>query len=272
MRINWIAAIFISITHSSARLRQKLWQWAYNKIASKDVSGKFVFMNYGYHDEKEERLPLNNQDEPFRYYIQLYNHVVKDVDLHDKDIIEVGCGRGGGGAFLLRYKNPLSYTGIDLSETAIERCKKQYPFSNARWIHGLADALPIPNDSVDVVINVESSHCYPLMEKFLSEVRRILKPNGHMAFCDLRISSEVETLDKNIKTSRLCILERHEITSQVLQALDHVSDTRDAQITSVFPSIIRQAVRDFAAVKGTAVYNMLRNGQMQYLCYLLKKE
>ena len=51
MRINWIAAIFISIAHSSARLRQKLWRWVYNKIASKDISGKFVFMNYGYHDE-----------------------------------------------------------------------------------------------------------------------------------------------------------------------------------------------------------------------------
>lgn len=271
MRINWIAIIFISITNSSTHLRQKLWRWVYNKIASKDVSGKFVFMNYGYHDEKEERLLLNNQDEPFRYYIQLYNHVVRNVDLHNKNIIEVGCGRGGGGAFLLRYKNPLSYTGIDLSETAIAWCKKQYTFSNAHWIHGLADALPIPDNSVDVVVNVESSHCYPSMEKFLGEVRRILKPNGLMTFCDLRISSEVEILDKNIKTSGLRVLERHEITSQVLQALDYVSDTRDSQITTIFPTLFRKAVRDFAAVKNTGVYNMLKSGHMQYLYYLLRK-
>jgi ubiquinone/menaquinone biosynthesis C-methylase UbiE len=271
MQVNWIVAIFVSLTESSSRLRQILWRWVYNKIAFKDTSGKFVFMNYGYNDDKEECLSLNNQDEPFRYFIQLYNHVVKDIDLHNKNIIEVGCGRGGGGSFLLRYKNPLSYTGVDLSETAIEWCKRQFQFANAHWVQGIADALPIPDNSVDVVINVESSHCYPSMEKFIGEVKRVLSPNGYMAFCDIRRSSGIEALDKNINASGLRVLKRYEITSQVLDALDQVSSTRDSQISSVFPSIFRKAVRDFAAVKDTAVYNMLKNGQMQYLCYLLQK-
>src|SRR5690242_17305191 len=92
MQVNWFVAIFVSLTDSSSRLRQILWRWAYNKIASRDISGKFVFMNYGYNNEKEEHLPLNNQDESFRHYIQLYNNVVKDLDLSNKNIIEVGCG------------------------------------------------------------------------------------------------------------------------------------------------------------------------------------
>lgn len=50
-----------------------------------------------------------------------------------------------------------------------------------------------------------------------------------------------------------------------------MGSTRDSQITSIFPSIFHKAVRDFAAVKDTTVYNMLKNGQMQYLCYLLQK-
>jgi ubiquinone/menaquinone biosynthesis C-methylase UbiE len=271
MQVNWIVAIFVSLTESSSRLRQILWRWVYNKIAFKDTSGKFVFMNYGYNDNKEECLSLNNQDEPFRYFIQLYNHVVKDIDLHDKNIIEVGCGRGGGGSFLLRYKNPLSYTGVDLSETAIEWCKRQFQFTNAHWVQGVADTLPVSDNSADVVINVESSHCYPSMEKFLGEVKRVLSPNGYMAFCDIRRSSGVQALDKSINASGLGVLKRYEITSQVLDALDQISSIRDSQITSVFPSIFRKAVRDFAAVKDTAVYNMLKNGEMQYLCYLLQK-
>jgi hypothetical protein len=87
----------------------------------------------------------------------------------------------------------------------------------------------------------------------------------------IRRSSGIEALDKNINTSGLDVLKRYEITSQVLQALDQISSTRDAQITSVFPPIFYKAVRDFAAVKNTAVYNMLKDGQMQYLCSLIQK-
>lgn len=271
MKVNWIVAIFTTLTDSSSRLRRLLWQWVYNKIASRDTSGKFLFMNYGYDDEQEEPLLLNSQDEPFRFFIQLYDHVVKDIDLCDKNIIEVGCGRGGGGSYLLRYKNLRSYTGIDLSEAAIDWCKNQFQFTNSHWIKGAADALPIPDNSADVVINVESSHCYPSLEGFLSEVKRVLQLNGYMAFCDLRRSSGIEILDKNINASGLRVLKRYEITSQVLHALDQISSVRDSQITSIFPSIFHKTVRDFAAVKNTAIYNMLKNGQMQYLCYLLQK-
>jgi ubiquinone/menaquinone biosynthesis C-methylase UbiE len=272
MKVNWIAAVFVALTDSSSRLRQILWHWVYNIIAFRDTSGKFIFMNYGYDDNKDEPLLLEKQDEPYRYFIQLYNHVVKDIDLQNKDIVEVGCGRGGGGAFLLRYKNLRSYAGIDLSETAIKWCNRQLQFANASWTQGLADALPVPDNSVDVVVNVESSHCYPSMEKFLSEVRRALRPNGYMAFCDIRRSSGVDKLDANITASGLQVIKRYEITHQVLDALDHVTHLRDSQITSVFPAMFRRAVRDFAAVKGTAVYNMLKTGQMKYLCYLLQKK
>ncbi len=268
---NWLVTIFVTLTQSSSHLRQRLWHWLYNKIATKDKTGKFVFMNYGYHDEKEDRLPLQAQDEPFRYFIQLYNHVVKEIDLHNKNILEVGCGRGGGGSFLLRYKNLCSYTGIDLSEIAIAWCQRQYDFSNGQWMQGVANALPVADNSMDVVVNVESSHCYPSMEKFFGEVKRVLRPNGYMAFCDLRPSSQITTLDHTIHSSGLQVLKRNEITSQVMSALDQVSSTRDSHITTIFPTLLHGAVRDLAAVKDSAVYQMLKDGKMQYFCYLLQK-
>lgn len=268
--MNWFVALFVGLTDYSTRLRQLLWRGVYNKIAVRDVSGKFLFMNYGYDNANEERISLKEQDEAYRYYIQLYNHVVKDIDLQDKNLVEVGCGRGGGGSFLLRYKDPRSYTGVDLSEAAIAWCKRQHRFTNAHWLKGFADALPVEANSVDVLLNVESSHCYPSMEKFLKEVKRVLRPQGYMAFCDLRRENGLEALDKAINASGLRVLKREEITSQVLSALDQVSTTREAHITSVFPPLLQSAVRDFAAVKDTVVYNMLKDGQMKYLCYLLQ--
>ena len=272
MRVNWLVIIFVAVTDASVRLRQRLWRLVYNKIANRDKSGKFVFMNYGYNDQdKSQSLSLKSEDEPFRYYIQLYDFVIKDTTVQDKDIMEVGSGRGGGGAFIVRYKNPKSFTGVDLSEAAIAWCKQQFSFNNANWVQGSASALPVADSSMDVVINVESSHCYPSMEEFLSEVHRALRPNGYLAYCDLRRTSGIKSLDEALTKSALHILKRHEITAQVLSALDHVSQARDDQITAVFPALLRPAVRDFAAVKDTAVYNMLKTGEMKYFYYLLQK-
>jgi ubiquinone/menaquinone biosynthesis C-methylase UbiE len=228
-------------------------------------------LNYGYHDDLSE-VPLNPQDEPNRYFIQLYHRVVKDIDLQDKDVVEVGCGQGAGGMFLLQYKKPRSYIGIDLSEKAIALCQDNSEFANAHWLQGRADRLPVPDNSVDVVVNIESSHCYPSMEQFLAEVQRILRPNGYMAFTDLRHSSKVEDLDNNIRDSGLCVLQRCDITPQVLDSLTRLSDRRKAHINSTYSAVWRQAVRDISAVKGTVVYNGFINGQQQYLCYLLQKQ
>lgn len=273
MKANWIVILFIALINTSSRLRQRLWHWVYNKIASKDTSGKFVFMNYGYKDDDSlAPLSLKQEDEPFRYFIQLYHFVVKDINLENKDIMEVGCGRGGGGAFILRYKNPRSFVGIDLSETAIQWCQQHIPFKNATWVTGFADALPVADESIDVVVNVESSHCYPSMAKFLSEVKRTLRPNGYLAFCDLRRLSDIGNLEMAFTNSELEIIKHHDITPQVLNALNHISHERDDHITTVFPSLLRPAVRDFAAVKNTAVYNMLESGQMKYFFYLLQNK
>ena len=59
-----------------------------------------------------------------------------------------------------------------------------------------AQNLPFQNESFDAVLNVESSHRYPQMEKFLNEVYRVLKPNGYFLFTDFRNNPEIENLKK----------------------------------------------------------------------------
>ncbi|WP_133129043.1 class I SAM-dependent methyltransferase [Legionella nagasakiensis] len=270
MKASKLRKIHRFLMQLSPFLRLALIRWLYNKFASKNKSKQYVFLNYGYHDETT--LSLNPLDEPNRYFIQLYHRVVRDIDLQDKDIVEVGCGQGAGGVFLLQYKKPRSYIGIDLSERAIELCQHHSKWTNARWIQGYADALPIPDHSVDVLVNVESSHCYPSMEKFLNEVWRVLRPNGYMAFTDLRLSSEVEALDNCIRASGLQVLKRCDITPQVLESLTRLSDRRKAHINATYSPIWRQAVRDISAVKGSVTYNGFINGQQKYLCYLLQKK
>ena len=255
--------------HLSPYLQLALVRYVYNKLATKNNSEKNIFLNYGYHDDIH--LPLNPQDEPNRLFIQLYNHTIQNIDLQGKDIAEVGCGQGAGGLFLWQYKKPRSYIGVDLSEKAITFCQRHNKFTNVQWVQGCADKLPIPDESVDVVINIESSHFYPSMKQFISEVKRILRPKGYMAFADLRHFLQVDSLDQCFEASGLCVLQRSDITPQVLASLTHLSDRRKAYINSAFPARWRQANREMSAVKGSPIYNGFINGQQMYLYYLLQK-
>lgn len=270
MKASKLRKIYLFLTRLSPKLRVALVQWLYNRFASNNKTGTYVFLNYGYKDHTT--LSLNKEDEPNRYFIQLYQRVVKDIDLKNKDIVEVGCGQGAGGVFLLQYKNPRSYIGVDLSDKAIELCQRNSKFANSQWMQGRADALPIPDNSVDVVVNIESSHCYHSMDQFLSEVKRVLRPDGYMAFADLRHCSKIDELDDSMKASGLNVLQRSDITPQVLDSLTHLSDRRKAHINATYSGIWRQAVRDISAVKGSVTYNGFINGQQKYLCYLLQKK
>ncbi len=45
---------------------------------------------------------------------------------------------------------------------------------------------PLPDNSLDIILNVESSHCYQDQLKVFSENYRVLKPGGYLLWCDLR--------------------------------------------------------------------------------------
>ena len=270
MRPSVVAGSFIALTQMFPRLRPALWRSWYNLLAAKDQEGQLLFMNYGYSDGKDE-MALAIEDEPHRYLIQLYAHVVTNIDLGDKDVLEVGCGRGGGGSFYMRYLNPRSYIGVDLSDAAIVWCQRQHGFPKAKWIQGRADRIPAVDASVDVVVNVESSHAYPSMLAFLREVERVLRPGGYFAFCDIRTSEGMIEIERQMDRSGLKRVEQHLITTNVLRALDGVSRQRECQIVVGVPRFFRKAFRDFAGLKDSVLYNLMATDKMHYLCYLLQK-
>lgn len=74
-----------------------------------------------------------------------------------------------------------------------------------RFVHGDAEELPFEDGSVDLLVNIESSHTYPDLGKFLREVERVLRPGGLLTHIDvftrqrsatfLRVAGEVDGLD-----------------------------------------------------------------------------
>jgi ubiquinone/menaquinone biosynthesis C-methylase UbiE len=162
---------------------------------------------------------------PIGTSIQLYHHVASAVDLRGLDVLEVGSGRGGGCSYIARYLKPRSLLGIDFSNEAVTLSRKLHAVPRLTFEQGDAEALPCQDRSFDAVINVESSHCYGSMERFLGEVFRVLRPGGHFLWADLvKSGREGAVLHERFQGAGLTMMHQEDITPNVLLALNRVSD------------------------------------------------
>jgi SAM-dependent methyltransferase len=78
-------------------------------------------------------------------------------------------------------------TGIDMSPNMLEQAKTRAiteKILNAEFLEGDAQNLPFPNASFTVVTSRHAPHHFHDVPKFLSEVRRVLKPRGRFVLSD----------------------------------------------------------------------------------------
>ena len=172
----------------------KFWYWYLSSI---DKNAEVIFMNYGY-SKDNYKIGLNETDEKNRYSIQLYHLVATSVYIAGENILEVGCGRGGGLSYINRYLSPSLVTGVDLNKKAINFCNKKYSSERIKFLKANAQKLNFQKDSFDVVINVESSHRYSQIDLFINEVYRVLKPGGFFSLLILGIILRSENLTLNL--------------------------------------------------------------------------
>ncbi len=111
------------------------------------------------------------------------------------------------------------------------------------------------------------------MDIFLSEVHRVLRPNGHFLFADLRIQNEVKELRDFFNNSNLKLIEEEIITQKVCNALDFDHDRKVSLIRGSTPRLLQNALLNLWAAKGSKPYKMLKTGEWEYLrCVLCREE
>jgi ubiquinone/menaquinone biosynthesis C-methylase UbiE len=260
---------------------QQLW----TKVLYDEVYRAFafqpVFMNLGFVGLGPENEPfeLAPPEEPFRPFIQMYRHVLKHADLKDKDVLEIGCGAGGGAAFIARNYQPRSITGIDLLPVNIAAAEARGPVPGLTFAVGDATSLEFPDNSFDVVVNIESSHCYSSIEKFFSEVKRVLKPGGVFLFADHRpVRDEwgpdrtLAALEKQIRDTGFALLNYEDITANVNAASDMLNQGKEFMLTmSGIRGFEQTHFREILHCRGTRNYEKVKCGEWQYSYYALQK-
>lgn len=227
-------------------------------------------MNFGY-SSKDLEISLSPVHEQNRYSIQLYHQIVNKVGVEGKEILEVGCGRGGGLAYVFEKFSPRSATGVDLNPEAINFCNNHHRKEGMNFVVGNAEELPFDDNSQDIVINVESSHIYGSMENFLAEVKRVLRPGGHFLISDFRQAHKLPELRNSIKNSKLSQLIEENITPEVIHALEKDDYRKRKLIKKIIPWFLHKAAMNFGAVKGSKKYNNFVEGRIHYFNYVFQK-
>jgi ubiquinone/menaquinone biosynthesis C-methylase UbiE len=230
------------------------------------------FLNWGYEEDPPLGLPLDESDEPNRYSIQLYHQTATQADISGKKVLECSSGHGGGASYLTRTLKPASYTGLDFNAAGVEFCQERHQLPGLNFVHGDAENLPFPDESFDVVINVEASHIYPHFERFLSEVRRVLRPGGHFLYADFRNRDGFPAWEKAMAESGLRQVSKRVINEQVLRGLKKNSPRSNELINNRLPAFLRRFGREFAVVDGSWFYNDLERSEIDYRTYHFIKD
>lgn len=230
------------------------------------------FMNYGYSPQDASQIPaLQSEEEINRYCIQLYHHVANAVELDGRKVLEIGSGRGGGADYIKRYHGPSSMVGVDFSNKAVNLCRQHYSVEGLSFELGDAEHLPFNDQSFDVVVNIESSHCYSSMDDFLAQVKRVLKPNGYFLFSDFRHRVKLDELDKQLDRAAMRCIKQENITPNVINALDADHHRRIAHIQGNVPKVFRQLMQEFAGNKDTWIYKGFLEGTIVYQNFIYQK-
>ena len=262
----------VSIAHRVPWVKRLLWRTWYQFLARRYRERSWTFMNYGYRAaDGVTSLSLAPEDEPDRSCIELYHLLAAAGDLSGREVLEIGSGRGGGASFVARYHAPRRVVGVDLSRHAVSFCRSRHAVPGLFFEQGDAENLNFPAASFDVVVNVESSHCYGDQSAFLREVRRVLRADGYFLYADFRLRSELNAWRAALVAAGFRLVSERDITTGVVAALDADDAWKRGLIQARVDRPLLRTFGQFAALRGTVINDELRGGALIYSAFVLQR-
>lgn len=262
-------------------LRRAVSRKLYDYLARSYPLAEWTTMNYGY-----AMLPGNtpslavDPSLPEHLALQLYMCLAVALQsdgclkLNGCEVLEIGSGRGGGAAYLAQRFRPRRYVALDMSVEATALARRQHGEESAvEFVHGDAEDLPFAKSSFDVVINVESAHCYGSIDRFLAEVYRVLRSGGRLAFADFvseRRGAHARLL-ATLREGPLRLLGVEEITANVVAALAQDERRKRTLLDRWVKGWFRSFAEGAYAMEGSAMQRELAARRTVYLLAVLEK-
>jgi 2-polyprenyl-3-methyl-5-hydroxy-6-metoxy-1,4-benzoquinol methylase len=93
-----------------------------------------------------------------------------------KRVLDIASGAGFG-TKMLKEAGAVSVTGVDIAPTSIQYAQDHYQVPGIEFIQ--ADAEVFEAEPFDVIVSFETIEHVPHPDKFLAQIRKLLRPDGH---------------------------------------------------------------------------------------------
>lgn len=149
--------------------------------------GWFTEESADLYDTQVEALFTGTADAMRRAALAEISRELKGRDQRGVSLLDVACGNGRFLSKLMEVYPRLQAAGLDLSPSYTEAARERLrPWSQVRVYHEAAEAMPLADGSLDIVVSIYLFHELPpeVRGSVLTEIARILKPGGLFILAD----------------------------------------------------------------------------------------
>lgn len=124
------------------------------------------------------------------FWEHIYRYAFACRFVGGKRVLDIACGEGYGSA-ALQKTGAANVIGVDVSESTCAHVRNKYGLDAKP---GTAEQIPLPANSIDVVVSFETIEHVPNPGRFLDECVRVLAPGGRLV---------ISTPNKEVYSGRL---------------------------------------------------------------------
>jgi arsenite methyltransferase len=165
---------------------------------STDAEQDFIFPtgrawaeDLGYPQPELSRVP----DATIESFAGVANHWTLGRIEPGSVVLDLGCGAGTDLLIAAQMTGPHGRViGVDMTRSMLERARasaQRMSLANVELHEALIEALPLEDNSVDVVISNGVIDLVPDKDAVFDEIDRVLRPGGRLQVADVIIHTEV---------------------------------------------------------------------------------
>ena len=110
-------------------------------------------------------------------YEHLHRYALALQAAEGRSVLDIASGEGYGSALLAKWA--ACVTGVDIDVEAVNHAQIQYGhLANLKFLAGSCSAIPLADDSIEVVTSFETIEHHDQHEEMMQEIKRVLKADG----------------------------------------------------------------------------------------------